>query len=125
MPDGRFGTALTCIDGRVHDALVRWLKAKYLLDYVDLVTEPGVDRVLASGPLETIEHLRGKVQLSLERHASSVIAVAAHFDCASNPGTREEHLAQLRRAAEAIRAWGLAATVEVLWLDDRWEVEAL
>lgn len=125
MPEGRFGTALTCIDGRVHDALVHWLKQKYLLDYVDLVTEPGIDRVLASGSPEAVARLRSEVQLSLERHGSTVIAVAAHYDCASNPGTREEHAAQLSRALEVVRSWGLSASVEGLWLNERWEVEAV
>ena len=123
--DSRFGTAITCIDGRIQEPVAAWLKGKYLLDFVDVISEPGVDRVLATEPPAAQEHLRDEVQLSVERHGSTVVAVVAHHDCASNPGTREEHVTQLRRALEIVRSWGFSSTVEALWVNERWEVEAV
>jgi len=123
--ESRFGTAVCCIDGRIQEPVAASLKAKYLLDYVDMITEPGADAVLAAGPPEVQEQLRAKVQLSLERHGSTVLAVVGHHDCAAAPGTRDEHAAQLRRALEVVRGWALSATIEGLWVNEQWEVEAL
>ncbi len=51
-----FVTAVLCIDGRFRRCLVEWVAAHFGIDYVDLVTEPGPDRVLAEdsfGPRQT------------------------------------------------------------------------
>ncbi len=121
----RFGTAITCIDGRVQEPVAKWLKEKYLLDFVDVISEPGVDRVLASELAVPQEHLRYELQLSVERHGSTVVAVVAHHDCAANPGSREEHVEQLHQALRVVRAWGFSASVEALWVNEEWQVEAV
>jgi hypothetical protein len=121
----RFGTAINCIDGRVQEPVTRWLKETYLLDYVDMVTEPGPDAALASGSAEAVEALRAKVAVSLTAHGSNVVAIAGHHDCAGNLVSREEHLEQIRRAMQAIRLWGFATTVAGLWVDEAWSVEVV
>ena len=118
----RFGTVLNCIDGRVQDPVARWLRERYYLDYVDVITEPGADKVLAAGGPES-ERLRESVRISLERHHASVIAVVGHHECAASPGSKEAHLAQIRQALHVVRLWGFAATVQGLWVNERWEVE--
>ncbi len=45
----RFGTVLNCIDGRVQIPVTNWLKENFDVDYVDLITEPGIDKVLSEG----------------------------------------------------------------------------
>jgi len=45
-----FGTAITCIDGRVHPPLVAWMQSLFSVAYVDLITEPGPDQVVARTP---------------------------------------------------------------------------
>lgn len=44
-----FGTALNCIDGRTQIPIINWMKENFGLDYVDLITEPGMDKVLSQG----------------------------------------------------------------------------
>lgn len=44
-----FGTVLNCIDGRVQIPVINWMKENFDLDYVDLITEPGMDKVLSQG----------------------------------------------------------------------------
>jgi len=124
LPSARFGTVINCLDGRVQEPVARWLRERYYLDYVDTVTEPGADGVLASGPEAERDRLREKVRLTIERHASSVIAVAGHYDCLANPGPREMHVEQIHQALHVVRLWGFSATVEGLWVNARWEVEA-
>ncbi len=65
--EGRFGLAICCIDGRIQEPVASWLKEKYLLDYVDMVTEAGADRVLAEGPPEIQCALAGRSGASRSR----------------------------------------------------------
>lgn len=125
MAEGRFGTLINCMDGRVQDPVARWLKEKYQLDYVDVITEPGPDKLLSEGPQETIQAIKAKVRISVEKHGSNVIAIAGHHDCAGNPVTREEHLEQIAKCVEVMRAWNFTATRLGLWVNENWEVEVL
>jgi len=125
MPKGRFGTAILCIDGRIQQPVADWLKAHYYLDYVDMITTPGSDRVLVEGPAELIEHLRASAQTSISRHESSVLAVAGHHNCAGNPVPREEHVEQIRKALQVVRFWNLPVTLVGLWVGESGDVEVV
>jgi len=125
MPSGRFGTAITCIDGRVQEPVARYLKRTYLLDYVDIITEPGPARLLASGPALTVDAIRAKVRISVREHGSNVIALAGHFDCAANPADRAEHGKQIRDGIRIIRDWNFTATILGLYVNEKWEVEVV
>jgi hypothetical protein len=39
----RFGTAINCIDGRTQEVVIDYMKQKYDIDGVDMVTFPGAD----------------------------------------------------------------------------------
>jgi hypothetical protein len=43
MMDFRFGTAINCIDGRTQEPVIDFMKQKYNIDGVDMLTFPGVD----------------------------------------------------------------------------------
>jgi hypothetical protein len=115
---GDFGTAISCIDGRVQQPLSDWLKLYCHVRWVDLVTEPGPDKLLAEGPAETIEAVRQKVSFSVRMHHSEVVAVSGHHDCAGNPATTEEHLVQIRRSVEVVAGWDLPVRVVGLWVNE-------
>jgi hypothetical protein len=119
----KFGTAITCIDGRVQEPVAAWLKARYYLDYVDMVTEAGADLVMAAGAPEDVARLQRNVQRSVEKHGSTVIALVGHHDCAANPGPEEQHVAQLAAGLHTIRLWNLSATVLALWVNEDWQIE--
>ncbi len=121
----KFGTAIACIDGRVQEPVATWLKAQYYLDYVDMVTEAGADLVMSSGPPDDVARLQRNVQRSVERHGSTVIALVGHYDCATNPGAKEQHLAQLAAGRHTIRLWNLSTTVLALWVNEEWQVEVV
>lgn len=123
LSQGKFGTAINCIDGRVQEPVARWLKQTYGLDYVDMITEPGADRVVAEGVPGRLAWIEAKVRVSVQAHSSRLIAVAGHDDCAGNPVSREEHWAQIRRAVEVIRNWGSLAQVVGLWVDANGQVQ--
>ena len=80
-----FATAVNCMDGRVQHAVAELLKKKYKVDYVDMITEPGLDGVLATNQDKAaIESIKRKIGISTGRHGSKHIAVAGHHDCAGN-----------------------------------------
>jgi carbonic anhydrase len=124
MSQGRFGTAINCMDGRVQLPVIQWLKSQYHLDYVDMITEPGADRVMAEGLPDSIALVRAKVLISVNAHGSRLIAIVGHTECAGNPVSREEHLEHIQRAVQVVRGWDLpSVTVIGLWVNAQWAVE--
>lgn len=121
----RFGTAITCIDGRVHRPVILWMRENYGFDFVDVVSEPGPDKLLADGWPGDIAPVRTKVGFSVKAHASQLIAVSGHHDCAGNPATKEEHLAQIREGVRQARSWELPADVIGLWVNEQWQIEVI
>ncbi len=118
-----FATAINCIDGRVQICVIEKIRSRFAVQYVDVITEPGADGILAFGPPEVIEAIRRKAALSVERHRSRVVAIAAHHDCLGNPGSKAEHLECLKRAVERIVGWNLKVRVVGLWVNERWCAE--
>jgi hypothetical protein len=126
MAHGKFGTAINCMDGRAQLPVINWMKSQYNLDYVDMITEPGVDKVMAAGGFNQAEAVKTKVLISVEKHGSRVITVVGHDDCAGNPVTPAEHKAHLVKAADKILAWKLPVEkVLAIWLDKDWRVEVV
>jgi hypothetical protein len=123
MAAGTFAAAINCIDGRTQHAVIQWMVANLGVQYVDLVTEPGAEKMLTQGMFSQIEDLKRKVAVSVNAHHSQVVALAAHHDCAGNPVADAEHQAQVRRGTEVIAGWGLGVRVIGLWVNDQWQVE--
>ncbi len=44
---GIFATAINCMDGRVQIPAIEWLKRRHQIDYVDMITEPGPNKILS------------------------------------------------------------------------------
>jgi len=120
----KFGTAINCIDGRTQEPVIDFMKQKYGIDGVDMVTFPGVDGVLSSiGNFNTIALIRNAVSISVERHGSRIIAVVGHFDCAGNPGNREHHYAHIRKAVQQVSSWNFDAKIVGFYVNDKWQIE--
>ena len=77
----RFGTAINCIDGRTQEPVLDFMKQKYNIDGVDMVTFPGVDGVISNREnSDEIALIRNAVSISIEKHRSRIIAVVGHFE---------------------------------------------
>jgi hypothetical protein len=113
----RFGTAITCIDGRVQEPVALWVRNRFFVDYVDMVTEPGPDLAVAHGAPDLIEALRRKVLISVEAHGSTVVVVAGHYECAAHPVEKAQHIADIRQSVDVVRGWNLTTTLVGLWVD--------
>ncbi len=115
MREKSFATSLSCIDGRVQLPMINWIKGKYLVDYVDTITAPGIDRVIFDGNIESIKK---SVMISISNHKSSHIVISGHFGCAGNPVSDEEHFTHIRKSVEIVNSWNLNADVIGVWIDE-------
>ncbi|WP_240944564.1 carbonic anhydrase [Micromonospora thermarum] len=97
MPD-RFATMFTCIDGRIQRPLDEWARNHLDVEYLDTITEPGPEAVLATTGERCLDVLLEKVQISQRAHGSATLVIAGHADCAGNPVSTDEHRNQLRQS---------------------------
>ncbi|HOP06364.1 MAG TPA: hypothetical protein PLF13_03640 [candidate division Zixibacteria bacterium] len=124
MAEGKFGTCINCMDGRVQEPMIEFMKKGFDLDYIDMITEPGPDAILGKRESGLVELIRGRVLLSIQKHGSDTIVLVSHGDCAGNPVSYEEHLSHLRKGMETIRSWDLDADIYGVWIDDKdWKVD--
>jgi len=123
MSEGKFATSISCIDGRIQIPLAKWIKENYSVDYVDAITEPGVDKNIKKDSV--IESIKMKANISIHAHKSELIVVSGHHDCAANPVSSEEHIEFIKKGVEAISSWNLGAKVIGVWVDDSWNVNAV
>ena len=120
MAEGKFATSVSCIDGRIQTPLAQWIKDTYTVDYVDMITEPGVDKKVAGGI--NLDSIKTKVKISMNAHGSSLIIISGHHDCAGNPVSDEMHISQIKKSVEIISSWNLGAKVIGVWVDGSWNV---
>jgi len=98
MKRKKFATALNCMDGRVQKPVIEFLEKKYKVDFVDMITEPGIDKVLAEGNKKILKEIKKKIEISVKKHGSKIVAVVGHADCAGNPVDKKDHLTQIKKA---------------------------
>jgi carbonic anhydrase len=123
---GKFATAINCMDGRVQVPVINWLKENLGVDYVDMITEPGPDKLLAEGDTRALNSIKARVLISVNKHGSDTILVAAHDDCAGNPVSRAQHETDVRRSVIRIQSWKLPVKrVLGAWIGDNWKVEII
>ncbi len=116
-PPPLFAAAVTCIDGRTHEPLIRWVRQQLGVDHVDLITRPGVDAALSDCSSGLCDGIREHLAVSATAHSSWAVAIAGHDDCAGNPVPADEHRRQIAEAVEQVRAWGLGLEVIGVWIE--------
>jgi len=120
MKNHTFATAINCIDGRVQEPVATFLKSKFGVDYVDMITEPGVDKVLSQySDKPAIESVRKRVEISIKKHNSRIITIVGHYDCAANPVDKNTHFEHLKKAASKIAKWGYEAVIVGIWVNKK------
>ena len=120
-----FATAITCIDGRVQRPVTDWVKLHVNVDHVDLITEPGPDKVFSSGPAALVQDMMRKVSFSVKHHFSKAIIISGHDTCAANGVSREEHIEQILDGVERIQEFRLNVRIIGLWVGEFGSVEAV
>ncbi len=121
-----FGTVLNCIDGRTQIPVINWIKENFDVEYVDLITEPGMDKIVSEGNPFYSSRLKNKISISVKAHKSKIIGLVGHYDCAGNPVDAEVHYRQIEEATNLIKNWNFSVdTIVGLWVDEFWEVHVV
>jgi len=125
MATEKFVTAINCIDGRAHLPVRNWLTDSLDAEFVDRITEPGADKVLAGGSADVIEAIKQKVLISVNAHNSKTVVVVGHHDCAANPVSEAQHKQDIDKAVATAQSWDLPVQVIGLWVNSEWQVEVV
>lgn len=120
-----FATAINCMDGRVQLPVIEWMKQEFSVEYVDMITEAGPNKVILESPEETLASIKAKVAVSYEKHGSQYLAIVGHHDCAGNPVDKSVKVDQIKQAIEVIRSFGYDMTIIGLYVNENWQVERL
>ncbi len=117
--DKKFACAINCMDGRAQDAVKNYIKENYGVDYVDMITEPGPNKILADNfDSAIIENIKKRVEISVQHHGSKVVAIAGHAECAGNPVEKEEQIKHLKKAEETVRNFSFPLETVLLWVGE-------
>ena len=120
----KFATAINCIDGRTQLPVIEFMKTKFNVEFVDLITEPGPVKAIAE-PRNAFQvySIQQRLLLSQEKHGSQHLGVVAHHDCLTNPVEKSKQIEQIRQSINYIRLWGFKGVVVGLWVNENWEVQ--
>lgn len=119
----KFAAAINCMDGRVQKPVTEWMRRELGVDYIDVITEPGPNKILAENRDEAImDSIKRRVGISVKKHNAKHVAVVGHHDCAGNPVDKENQIAHILTALKTVESWGFDARVIGLWVDENWKV---
>jgi hypothetical protein len=112
------------MDGRVQQPVADFLKRKLGVEYVDMITEPGPNLILAGRDNEElVASIMARIDISVNHHGSNCIAVVGHYDCAGNPAKQQMQRPHTRRAVRFLKRHFRYVQVIGLWVDENWKVE--
>lgn len=112
------------MDGRVQIPVIHWIKQQFKVEYVDMITEPGMDGLVADQQY-SLEKLIQKIKISLEKNKASLICVAGHHDCKGNPGSESAHREQILLSVERLKKEFLNTEIIGIWINEKWQGERI
>lgn len=122
MKEKKFATAINCIDGRTQLPVIEWMKKRFKVDFVDTITEPGPVKILAEKKDKNLlSWIKKKLEISVKKHNSKIVAIVAHFDCAGNPVSEKEQIQQLKKARKTLLSFGMKVKIVLLWINEKWK----
>jgi len=121
-----FYTLINCMDGRTQLPVIEYLKKRFKAAYIDSITEPGPVKILAENSNSTLtESIFNRVDISVNKHKSTGIAIVAHFDCVGNPTEDPVQKKQLKTAINVVLGKYPNLPVIGLWVDENWIVSEI
>lgn len=118
-----FATLLNCMDGRTQLPAINWIKDNFDVEYVDIISEPGIDKVLFLKDKIFMATLDKKMDISLNSHGSKMIFIAGHYDCAGNDVDKNEHIKHIKSSVDLLKSLYKNVPVTGLWLNESFKVE--
>ena len=119
----RRATCLNCMDGRTQLPVLHWIKENYPVDYVDVITEAGMDHVLCNQ--QDIDEVLRSIAISVNLNKSTRIFVVGHFDCRGNPVDESVHREEIANAVKRLKGHWPNHEITGLWVNGKWSVEVV
>lgn len=114
-------TCLNCIDGRVQLPVLHWIREQYQIDFVDVITAAGMDRVLASQ--DNIDEIIRSINISINVNKSVRIFIIGHYDCRGNLVDEKAHYEHISKSVKRLKAHWPKLEIIGLWVNSHWQVE--
>ena len=122
----KFCTVINCMDGRVQEPVIKYMKERFQADYVDSITEPGPNGILAENTNQSIiDNILLRTDISVNKHKSDALAIIGHHDCAGNPVSKSRQIEQVRQSMKYMGEHFPTITIVGLWVDENWQVHEL
>lgn len=114
------------MDGRIQEPVIKYLKEKYSISYVDTITEPGPCKILAENKDKiSVNSIIERIKISINRHGSKLIAISGHYDCAGNPCDEEMQKQQIEKSIKYFRNNYPEIKIIGLWVDNEWKINTV
>ncbi|AYD39465.1 hypothetical protein D4Z93_02485 [Clostridium fermenticellae] len=118
-----FGTLLNCMDGRTQLPAINWIRNNFNVEYVDIISEPGIDKLIYLKNKDFLKSIENKLFISLKKHNSDIIFIAGHYDCAANDANKSEHIKHIKASVKILKKLHDDVKIIGLWIDENFEVE--
>lgn len=122
--DKKYAIAINCIDGRIQEPVINYIKKDCGADYVDLITNDGIVNIVA-GPVygPQFRKMVQLIQSSRKNKKSNTIYITAHHDCSGNPVSDDKQKEQLQLSKTALKLHlTIDISIKALWVDENFEV---
>ena len=114
------------MDGRVQLPVIDYLQKRFNVTFVDTITEPGPNRVLAEAKDEDrVRSILLRCEISLQKHGSVGVAVVGHHDCAGNPANETQQKKHIEQAISFLEKQWNSVEIIGLWVDADFKVNEL
>ncbi|AND83892.1 hypothetical protein GTH52_08940 [Clostridium tyrobutyricum] len=120
-----FATLLNCMDGRTQLPAINWIRNNFNVEYVDIISEPGIDKVLFLKDKVFLASLNKKMDISLNSHDSKMVFIAGHYDCAGNSVDKDEHIKHIKASVKLLKSLYENIPVTGLWINKDFKVEKI
>ncbi len=109
------------MDGRVQLPVLHWIVEHNPVDYVDVITEAGMDGVLAKQ--DNIDEIIRSINVSVNLNKSTGLYIVGHWDCRGNPADETTHKEEIVDSVKRLKAQWTQLTVAGLWVNSQWQVD--
>jgi hypothetical protein len=97
-----------------------FLASEYGYDFPDTITDPGPVKDLAdTDDTAYLDRICARIDISVRKHGSRHIFIAAHHDCAGNPVSRDQQIGQLGVASQRIKAKYPECQVSTVYINEQ------
>lgn len=122
-----FAAAINCMDGRTIIPATEWTRQHLKVDYVDMITEPGMIGAFAARDERLLHSVKRMLHISLRAHGTRTVVLVAHYNCVGNPVAKEKQLQQISHSIQILRSWEFPEIERIIgiWLNEQFQAELI